>query len=67
MENFDLSTKPPVEILSFLDALKPKIDERFENDLKVPRKQYYNAKRVSKRLQNEYPDILEVQLLHFSA
>lgn len=47
---------------SGLDPLKPIIDKWLEDDLKAPRKQRHTAKRVFERLQEEYPDELDVKL-----
>lgn len=62
MEDFNVQPQTPKETLSLLDPLKPIIDEWLENDLKEPRKQRHTAKRVYQRLQQEYPEQLEVKL-----
>ena len=62
MEDFNDPPQPPKEISSLLDPLKPIINEWLESDLKAPRKQRHTAKHVYDRLQNEYPELLEVKL-----
>lgn len=62
MENFNAPPKPPKELPSLLDPLKPIIDKWLEDDLKAPRKQRHTAKRVYERLQEEHADKLEVKL-----
>lgn len=62
MEDFNDPPKPPKELPSLLDSLKPVIDKWLEDDLKAPRKQRHTAKRVYDRLQEEYPEQLEVKL-----
>jgi transposase len=62
MEDFNDPPKPPKELPSLLDPLKPVIDKWLEDDLKAPRKQRHTAKRVYDRLREEYPNQLEVKL-----
>lgn len=62
MEDFNDSPKPPKELPSLLDPLKPIIDKWLEDDLKAPRKQRHTAKRVYNRLCEEYPDQLDVKV-----
>lgn len=47
-----------------LAGLRPgeKLFEWLTDDLKAPRKQRHTAKRIYQRLQEEYPDQLEVKL-----
>lgn len=47
---------------SLLDPLKPVIDQWLLGDLKAPRKQRHTTKRVFERLQDKYPQMLEVKL-----
>lgn len=61
MEDFNEPHYPPKELPSLLDPLKPVIDEWLLADLKAPRKQRHTAKRVYERLQEEYPNLLEVK------
>lgn len=62
MEDFNEPMYPPKESVSLLDPLKPIIDQWLLDDLKAPRKQRHTAKRVFERLQEEYPEQLEVKL-----
>ncbi|WP_162491027.1 transposase [Oxobacter pfennigii] len=62
MEDFNDPPKPPKELPSLLDPLKPVIDKWLEDDLKAPRKQRHTAKRVYDRLREEHPGQLEVKL-----
>jgi transposase len=62
MEDFNAPPKPPKELPSLLEPLKPVIDKWLEDDLKAPRKQRHTAKRVYDRLCEEYPNLLEVKL-----
>lgn len=62
MEDFNEPMYPPKESSSLLDPLKPVIDQWLTDDLKAPRKQRHTAKHVFQRLQEEYPDQLEVKL-----
>lgn len=62
MENFSESVHLPKKSISLLDPLKSVIDQWLLDDLKAPRKQRHTAKRVFDRLQDEYPDKLEVKL-----
>ncbi len=62
MKDFNDPPQPPKERPSLLDPFKPIIDEWLESDLKAPRKQRHTAKRIYERLQEEYPDQLEVKL-----
>lgn len=62
MEDFNDPPQPPKELPSLLDPFKPIINEWLENDLNAPRKQRHTAKRVYDRLNEEYPDQLEVKL-----
>lgn len=62
MEDFNEPVYPPREAASLLDPLKPVIDQWLSDDLNAPRKQRHTAKRVYARLQEEYPDQLEVKL-----
>jgi transposase len=62
MEDFNEPLHPPKELPSLLDPLKPIIDQWLIEDLNVPRKQRHTAKRVYARLQDEYPDKLEVKM-----
>lgn len=61
-EDFNEPLHPPKELPSLLDPLKPIIDQWLIEDLNVPRKQRHTAKRVYARLQDEYPDKLEVKM-----
>lgn len=61
-EDFNDPPKLPKELPSLLDPLKPVIDKWLEDDLKAPRKQRHTAKRVYDRLQEEYPEQVEVKL-----
>ncbi|WP_318065871.1 hypothetical protein [Clostridium boliviensis] len=45
-----------------IHPLKPVIDQWLLDDLKAPRKQRHTAKRVFEKLQDEYPQMLEVKL-----
>ena len=59
MEDFNTpAPKPGSELVhtSKLDTYKPVIDGWLINDKKAPRKQRHTAKRVFKRLKEEYPD-----------
>lgn len=60
MEDFNEPSYPPRNSVSLLDPLKPVIDQWLTDDLKAPRKQRHTAKRIYQRLQEEYPDQLEV-------
>ena len=62
MEDFNEPMYPPKESVSLLDPLKPIIDQWLLDDLKAPRRQRHTAKRVFERLQEEYPEQLEVKL-----
>jgi transposase len=62
MEDFNEPHDPPKELPSLLDPLKPIIDQWLTDDLKAPRKQRHTAKRVYERLQNTYPELLEVKI-----
>ena len=62
MEDFNEPLYPPRKTTSLLDPLKPVIDSWLQEDLKEPRKQRHTAKRVFERLQEEYPELLEVKL-----
>lgn len=62
LEDFNTPLHPPKESASLLDPLKPVIDQWLLDDLKAPRKQRHTAKRVFERLQEEYPEMLEVKL-----
>lgn len=62
MEDFNEPLYPPRKTTSLLDPLKPVIDSWLQEDLKAPRKQRHTAKRVFERLQEEYPELLEVKL-----
>lgn len=62
MEDFNEPSYPPRNSVSLLDPLKPVIDQWLTDDLKAPRKQRHTAKRIYQRLQEEYPDQLEVKL-----
>jgi transposase len=62
MEDFNVPPRPPKELPSMLDPLKPIIDKWLEDDLKAPRKQRHTAKRIYDRLREEYPNQLEVKL-----
>ena len=62
MEDFNEPLYPPRKATSLLDPLKPVIDSWLQEDLKAPRKQRHTAKRVFERLQEEYPELLEVKL-----
>ena len=62
MEDFNEPMYPPKESVSLLDLLKPIIDQWLLDDLKAPRRQRHTAKRVFERLQEEYPEQLEVKL-----
>lgn len=61
MEDFNEPLHPPREVPSLLDPLKPIIDSWLEEDLAAPRKQRHTAKRVYKRLLQEYPEKLAVK------
>ncbi len=61
MEDFNEPLHPPREVPSLLDPLKPIIDFWLEEDLAAPRKQRHTAKRVYKRLLQEYPEKLAVK------
>lgn len=62
MNDFNEPPHLPKEPTSLLDPLKPIIDQWLIDDLKAPRKQRHTAKRIFERLQEEYPDKLEVKL-----
>lgn len=62
MEDFNETYTPPHPHASLLDPLKPTIDKWLEMDMKVPRKQRHTVKRIYDRLQEEYPEQLEVKL-----
>lgn len=62
MEDFNEPSHPPTQSISLLDPLKPMINQWLIDDLKAPRKQRHTAKRVYTRLQEEYPELLEVKL-----
>lgn len=62
MEDFNEAPHPLQESISLLDPLKPVIDQWLLDDLKAPRKQRHTAKRIFARLQEEYPNQLEVKL-----
>lgn len=62
MEDFNEPSYPLRNSVSLLDPLKPVIDQWLTDDLKAPRKQRHTAKRIYQRLQEEYPDQLEVKL-----
>lgn len=62
MEEFNEFMYSPKESVSLLDPLKPIIDQWLLDDLKAPRRQRHTAKRVFERLQEEYPEQLEVKL-----
>ena len=62
MEDFNKTYKKPQPQLSLLNPLKPIIDKWLETDMKVPRKQRHTVKRIYDRLQQEYPEQLEVKL-----
>ena len=62
IEDFNEIHKPLQPQFSLLDPLKPIIDKWLETDLKVPRKQRHTVKRIYDRLQQEYPEQLEVKL-----
>lgn len=62
LKDFNEPAFSPREAPSQLDPLKTIIDQWLEDDLKAPRKQRHTAKRVYERLQEEYPDLLEVKL-----
>jgi len=62
LEDFNETPKPPKELPSLLDPLKPIIDEWLIEDLKAPRKQRHTAARIYERLKKEYPDDLQVKL-----
>ena len=62
MEDFNNPLYPPKASTSLLDPLKSIIDQWLTEDLKSPRKQRHTAKRVFARLQEEYPDELDVKL-----
>ena len=62
IEDFNEIHKPVQPQFSLLDPLKPIIDKWLEMDIKVPRKQRHTVKRIYDRLQQEYPEQLEVKL-----
>lgn len=63
MGDFNEAMYPPKESISLLEPLKSIIDQWLNDDLKEPRKQQrHTAKRVFARLQEEYPELLEVKL-----
>lgn len=62
LNDFNESSPPPRVLPSLLDPLKPVVDQWLTDDLKAPRKQRHTAKRVYERLQEEYPDLVEVKL-----
>ena len=62
MNDFNEPIHMPKKPTSLLDPLKPVIDQWLIDDLKAPRKQRHTAKRIFERLQEEYPDKLEVKL-----
>lgn len=62
MEDFNEPLYTPKDSSSLLDPLKPVIDGWLLDDLKAPRKQRHTAQRIFKRLQEEYPEQLEVKL-----
>lgn len=62
MEDFNETIQSSKASSSLLDPLKPVIDQWLTDDLKAPRKQRHTANRVFQRLQEEYPDQLEVKL-----
>ncbi|WP_317854376.1 IS21 family transposase [Chakrabartyella piscis] len=62
LEDFNEPLYPPLIRPSLLEPLKPIIDEWLTADLTAPRKQRHTAKRIFERLQEEYPEQLEVKL-----
>lgn len=62
MEDFNEPFHPWKDSTSLLDSLKLVIDQWLNDDLKTPRKQRHIAKRVFERLQEEYPQMLDVKL-----
>ncbi len=62
MEDFNELLHPPKDLPSLLDPLKPIIDQWLIEDLSIPRKQRHTAKRVYARLQEEYPDKMEIKM-----
>ncbi|TCO78831.1 transposase [Marinisporobacter balticus] len=61
-EDFNEHYKEPKDNPSLLDPLKPIIDQWLITDLQAPRKQRHTVRRIYDRLQEEYPEQLEVKL-----
>lgn len=61
MDDFNQLKKKRKNKESKLDPLKPIIDQWLEDDLELPRKYHHTAKRIFERLQEEYPEELNVK------